>query len=118
MAVSKQERWQVANGMYDKILHQLPNGVTRLLQTANNVQSNGDSSSAKNTGASNKKKDNTKNKPQQRKYCWTHGPCGHSIRECKNKANNHQAPATFNNMLGGSTVFLASILIESAFSQS
>ena len=39
------------------------------------------------------------------KYCWTHGACAHSSRECSNKKAGHKNEATFSNKLGGSTRF-------------
>lgn len=39
---------------------------------------------------------------RQRKYCWTHGGCGHSSSACKNKAQGHIDSATFQNKQGGS----------------
>lgn len=44
------------------------------------------------------------------KYCWTHGifpnggSFGHTGLECTNKAPNHNATATFGNMLGGNNL--------------
>ena len=39
------------------------------------------------------------------KYCWTHGACAHSSKECSNKKAGHKDGATFSNKLGGSTRF-------------
>ena len=36
-----------------------------------------------------------------RKYCWTHGVCGHNSNECSTPAPGHQPQETFNNRLGG-----------------
>ena len=38
-----------------------------------------------------------------RQYCWSHGACAHSSAECNSPQEGHQATATFQNMLGGST---------------
>ena len=37
-----------------------------------------------------------------RKYCHTHGACAHNGTECNTPGANHQASATFANMMGGS----------------
>ena len=37
-----------------------------------------------------------------RRYCWTHGCCTHSSRNCPNKAPGHKNNATFKNRQGGS----------------
>ena len=37
------------------------------------------------------------------KYCWTHGACGHTSNECRARSDGHQAAATFQNRMGGST---------------
>ena len=39
------------------------------------------------------------------KYCWSHGACTHSSKECNKKKTGHQDEATFNNKLGGSTYY-------------
>ena len=36
-------------------------------------------------------------------YCWTHGACGHTSKECRTRADGHQTAATFQNRMGGST---------------
>ena len=36
-------------------------------------------------------------------YCHTHGNCNHIGTECNTPGENHQAAATFANMMGGST---------------
>ena len=36
------------------------------------------------------------------KYCWTHGACGHSSLNCKDKAPGHKDEATKENKLDGS----------------
>ena len=38
-----------------------------------------------------------------RKYCHTHGACAHTGLQCNSPAEGHKAPATFANMMGGST---------------
>lgn len=40
---------------------------------------------------------------QERKYCWTHGYCFHSGKECTRKAQGHKDNATVNNRMNGST---------------
>ena len=39
------------------------------------------------------------------KYCWTHGSCGHSGKDCRKswRARGHIESATFANRQGGST---------------
>ena len=39
------------------------------------------------------------------KYCWTHGACAHSSKDCRNRQEGHREEATFSNKLGGSTAF-------------
>jgi hypothetical protein len=39
------------------------------------------------------------------KYCWTHGACAHTSRECISKAEGHQDGATFTNKMGGNTAY-------------
>ena len=39
------------------------------------------------------------------KYCWSHGACAHTSRECKNKRSGHKENATFSNKLGGNMRF-------------
>ena len=39
------------------------------------------------------------------KYCWTHGACAHSSKDCRNRKDGHRDDATFANKLGGCTVF-------------
>jgi len=44
-------------------------------------------------------------KPNRRykgKYCWTHGACGHSSANCKDKAPGHKDGATKDNKMDGS----------------
>ena len=36
-------------------------------------------------------------------YCWSHGACAHSSKDCNFKEPGHNADATFTNKLGGST---------------
>ena len=36
-------------------------------------------------------------------YCWTHGACNHSSKDCENPADGHKKTATFQNMQKGST---------------
>lgn len=38
-----------------------------------------------------------------RLYCWSHGACAHTGVDCNTQATGHQASATFDNMMGGST---------------
>ena len=51
---------------------------------------------------------NTKNKIRTKtdKYCWTHGGCAHSSKDCRNKKPGHQDAATFENRFGGSTDYI------------
>ena len=37
-----------------------------------------------------------------KRYCWTHGCCTHSSKNCQNKAPGHKDNATFKNRQGGS----------------
>ena len=37
------------------------------------------------------------------KYCWSHGACGHTGAQCRNKKLGHKDEATFADKLGGST---------------
>ena len=54
-----------------------------------------------NTNNNNGKKKRTTNK-----YCWTHGACAHSSKDCRSKADGHQDEATFQNRMGGSTQWM------------
>ena len=36
-------------------------------------------------------------------YCHTHGNCNHTGADCNTPGQNHQADATFTDMMGGST---------------
>jgi hypothetical protein len=38
-----------------------------------------------------------------RAYCWTHGSCAHSSKDCRSPKEGHQPNATFHNKMGGST---------------
>ena len=38
------------------------------------------------------------------KYCWSHGACSHTGRECNAPKPGHQSDATFENKMGGSTL--------------
>jgi hypothetical protein len=42
-------------------------------------------------------------KPQPRKYCWTHGLCAHDSPSCTAQKTGHQTTATMQNMQSGST---------------
>ena len=55
---------------------------------------------------------NSDNNNQQRKkykrndtskYCWSHGACSHSSKDCEKKKDCHKVDATFQNMMGGCT---------------
>ena len=39
------------------------------------------------------------------KYCWSHGACSHTGKECTKRNNGHKEEATFKNKLGGSIRF-------------
>ena len=39
------------------------------------------------------------------KYCWSHGACSHSSKDCNSKRDGHQDNATFENKMGGSTYY-------------
>ena len=38
---------------------------------------------------------------QFKKYCWTHGSCAHSSKECQRQAAGHLVAATYRNQMGG-----------------
>ena len=40
------------------------------------------------------------------KYCWTHGGCAHTSKNCRNKKPGHQDDAMFENRMGGSTAYI------------
>ena len=42
-------------------------------------------------------------KQKNHSYCWTHGACNHTSKECENPTEGHQKAATFKNMMKGST---------------
>ena len=42
------------------------------------------------------------NRRYKNKYCWTHGACGHSSANCKDKAPGHKDEATKENKMDGS----------------
>ena len=44
-----------------------------------------------------------RNHTNEGSYCHTHGNCNHIGTECNTPSENHQAAATFTNMMGGST---------------
>ena len=46
--------------------------------------------------------DATLYRPCKGKYCWTHGACGHSSANCKDKAPGHRDEATKENKMNGS----------------
>jgi hypothetical protein len=37
------------------------------------------------------------------KYCWSHGACGHTSKECTKKKDGHNDDATFKDKKGGRT---------------
>ena len=39
------------------------------------------------------------------KYCWTHGACAHSGKDCNTPKEGHKKEATFENRMGGSNYF-------------
>ena len=41
-------------------------------------------------------------RPYQARYCWTHGVCGHSSKDCETDNPAHKREATFENRMGGS----------------
>ena len=41
-------------------------------------------------------------------YCWSHGACAHPSNQCYSKRPGHQDNATFENKIGGSTVYCQS----------
>jgi hypothetical protein len=43
------------------------------------------------------------NNQRPRQYCWTHGVCAHSSKDCRVPKEGHQPNATFANTMGGST---------------
>ena len=47
--------------------------------------------------------DKGKREQKQKQYCWTHGSCAHSSKECRMKKEGHKDAATFNNMMGAQT---------------
>ena len=44
-----------------------------------------------------------KRQPKKKQYCWSHGSCAHSGKDCRMKREGHKDEATFTNLLGGST---------------
>ena len=38
-------------------------------------------------------------------YCWTHGGCNHTSKDCKRRAPGHKIDATFDNRMGGSCAY-------------
>lgn len=49
------------------------------------------------------KKDKPSKSPFVPKYCWSHGSCGHSSKECTKKKEGHKDDATFKDKKGGRT---------------
>ena len=41
-------------------------------------------------------------RPYEASYCWTHGVCGHSSKDCKTENPAHKRAATIENRMGGS----------------
>ena len=41
------------------------------------------------------------NKTGPKKYCWSHGNCGHTSAECKNRKTGHKEAATKDNQMNG-----------------
>ena len=38
-------------------------------------------------------------------YCWTHGACSHTSKDCENPREGHQYDATFDNKMNGSRYY-------------
>ncbi len=45
--------------------------------------------------------DNPQRPKGPQRYCWTHGPCGHTSADCFTKKPGHRPEATMTNQLGG-----------------
>ena len=73
------------------------------LRSANNVQSTPVSANRINNNNITKKNNTSKSQNQHHNYCWTHGSCAHTSKECNHKADGHKDDATFSNMLGGAS---------------
>ena len=43
------------------------------------------------------------------KYCYTHGACAHEGKFCKKTRQGHKDDATFDNKMGGSTVYCQAV---------
>ena len=40
-------------------------------------------------------------KPKKVTYCWTHGLCGHTVKECTNRMDGHKEEANLENKMSG-----------------
>ena len=80
--------------------------ITKLLKKMNDLEEEikaaKTTSSNDNTNGSNKKTKKKKEK-KDRIYCWSHGACAHSGKDCNKTKDGHKKEATFQNMMGGST---------------
>jgi len=56
-----------------------------------------------NTTTTPKQNRRPRNPYKNQEYCWSHGACNHTSKECTQRATGHRDEATFSNMFGGST---------------
>ena len=85
----------------NKMMTQFQEMLT-LLKSANYVQS-APVPTSQNNNNNKTKKNTSKSQNKHRKYCWMHGSCAHTGKECNRKAEGHKDDASFTNMLGGSS---------------
>ena len=95
---------QQANAMiHDQTLTTLIANVKDLTTTINNmkIQQNNQQYFQQPNLPNGQKGATKKNKPKR--YCWSHGLCGHDGFHCKQPAQGHNPYATIQNMMGGNT---------------
>ena len=81
---------------------------TALISAIQDLQSQIRDLAAINNSISNNRSTNNSNRWRRQnrsKYCWTHGACAHSSRECNSPAEGHQNEATFEDKMGGSNAY-------------
>lgn len=110
--VPTENPFQTANATrQDTLLPLLIQQVQSMQETMNNLQRNMSNqqnnsyrnfpSNTINNNNNNMQQRNTRDNRANLKYCWTHGCCYHSGKECTRKAQGHKEEATFENRLGG-----------------
>ena len=101
------QQFQQANAMIrDTTMNTLFDHIKDLTKTVNEMKLQ--QKHITNNGRHNTNQDNVNGgrpsrEKKEKKYCWTHGLCGHDGFNCRAQAPGHNPYATKNNRLGGST---------------